>query len=130
MGKQREEYKKLKAKKASQLDQSRIDRLNEIGFQWTIQNWTITTWDDRYQVSIPHVYMLYIARRELSLIGVFRYFLDNHDLISGTGRVQGEARSREDPAQPSALRQLASLSKGPVQDVQGWKKVEIDRRQG
>ncbi len=53
MGKQREEYKKLKAKKSSQLDKSRIDRLNEIGFQWSVQNWTITSWDDRYQVSIP-----------------------------------------------------------------------------
>ncbi|KAL3785275.1 LOW QUALITY PROTEIN: hypothetical protein ACHAW5_008289 [Stephanodiscus triporus] len=48
----REEYKKLKAKKASQLDQSRIDRLNEIGFQWSIQNWTKTSWDDRYQALV------------------------------------------------------------------------------
>lgn len=58
VGKQREEYKKLKAKKASQLDQSRIDRLNEIGFQWSIQNWTITSWDDRYQVSIYPTFIL------------------------------------------------------------------------
>ncbi|KAL3817535.1 hypothetical protein ACHAXA_003708 [Cyclostephanos tholiformis] len=52
VGKQREEYKKLMAKKSSQLDEARINKLNEIGFQWCVQAWTITSWDDRYQALV------------------------------------------------------------------------------
>ena len=51
VGKQREEYKKLKDKKSSQLDKYRIDKLNEIGFQWTILNWTTVSWEDRFEAS-------------------------------------------------------------------------------
>ena len=51
VGKQREEYKKLKDKKSSQLDNYRIDKLNDIGFQWSLMNWTTVSWDDRFEVS-------------------------------------------------------------------------------
>ena len=51
VGKQREEYKKLKDKKSSQLDKYRIDKLNDIGFQWSLLNWTTVSWDDRFEVS-------------------------------------------------------------------------------
>jgi len=49
VGKQREEFKKLKEKKSSQLDKYRIDKLNEINFQWTLQSWTVVSWDDRFE---------------------------------------------------------------------------------
>jgi hypothetical protein len=51
VGKQREEYKKLKDKKSSQLDKYRIDKLNEIGFQWSLLNWTTVSWEDRFEAS-------------------------------------------------------------------------------
>ncbi|KAL7541416.1 hypothetical protein ACHAWF_006928 [Thalassiosira exigua] len=49
VGKQREEYKKLKDKRSSQLDKYRIDKLNEVKFQWSLQSWTVISWDDRYE---------------------------------------------------------------------------------
>jgi len=49
VGKQREEYKKLKDKKSSQLDKYRIDKLNEVEFQWSLQSWTVISWDDRFE---------------------------------------------------------------------------------
>jgi len=48
VGKQREEYKKMKDKKSSQLDKYRIDKLNEVSFQWSLQSWTVISWDDRF----------------------------------------------------------------------------------
>merc|ERR1712194_857019 len=42
------EYKKLKEKKSSQLDKYRIDKLNEVNFQWSLQCWTVISWDDRF----------------------------------------------------------------------------------
>ena len=51
VGKQREEYKRFMNKESSQLDRVRIERLNEVGFQWSIQNWTVVPWEDRFEVS-------------------------------------------------------------------------------
>ncbi|KAL7475654.1 hypothetical protein ACHAW6_001565 [Cyclotella cf. meneghiniana] len=48
VGKQREEYKKFINKESSQLDRTRIDRLNAIGFQWSLQQWTVVPWEDRF----------------------------------------------------------------------------------
>ena len=48
VGKQREEYKKLKDKKSSQLDKYRVDKLTKIKFQWSLQAWKTISWDDRY----------------------------------------------------------------------------------
>jgi hypothetical protein len=50
VGKQREEYKKFVNKQSSQLDRKRIDRLNKIGFQWSLQQWTIVPWEERFEV--------------------------------------------------------------------------------
>ena len=53
--KQREEYKKMTKKKSSQLDKYRIDKLNEIGFQWSLASYTVVSWDDRFEVSLSHL---------------------------------------------------------------------------
>jgi hypothetical protein len=50
VGKQREEYKKYKNKQSSQLDRERIDRLNKIGFQWSLQSYSVIPWDERFEV--------------------------------------------------------------------------------
>jgi len=49
VGKQREEYKKMKDKKSSQLDRYRVDKLNAVRFKWTLQNYTVISWDDRFE---------------------------------------------------------------------------------
>jgi hypothetical protein len=56
VNKQREEYKKLHNKKAtpSQLDKYRIDKLNEINFQWSIQKHDVISWDDRYKALVEY----------------------------------------------------------------------------
>jgi hypothetical protein len=54
VNKQREEYKKIQNKAPSQLDRYRIDRLNEINFQWSIQNYDIISWDDRYKALMEY----------------------------------------------------------------------------
>lgn len=41
--------KHLQNKKSSQLDKYRIDKLNEIDFQWSLQGWKTVSWDDRYE---------------------------------------------------------------------------------
>ena len=41
--------KHLQNKKPSQLDKYRIDKLNEIDFQWSLQSWKTISWDDRYE---------------------------------------------------------------------------------
>ena len=50
VGKQREEYKKFTNKRSSQLSKYRIDKLEEVGFQWSLQQWTVIAWDDRFEV--------------------------------------------------------------------------------
>ena len=50
VGKQREEYKKFINKQSSQLDRHRIDKLNKIGFQWSLQQWSIVPWEERFEV--------------------------------------------------------------------------------
>eukprot|EP00956_Cyclotella_meneghiniana_P002670 scaffold3158_cov47-Cyclotella_meneghiniana.AAC.5 len=49
VGKQREEYKKFVNKQSSQLDRHRIERLNEIGFTWSMQQWTAVPWEERFE---------------------------------------------------------------------------------
>ncbi|KAL7460742.1 hypothetical protein ACHAXS_001187 [Conticribra weissflogii] len=50
VGKQREEYKKFINKQSSQLSKKRIDKLNEVGFQWSLQQWTVIPWEERFEV--------------------------------------------------------------------------------
>lgn len=52
VGKQREEYKKFIGKKSSQLDRHRIEKLNEIGFQWSMHQWTAIPWEERFEVRL------------------------------------------------------------------------------
>mmetsp|Transcript_13924 Transcript_13924/g.27898 ORF Transcript_13924/g.27898 Transcript_13924/m.27898 type:complete len:551 (-) Transcript_13924:2-1654(-) len=49
VGKQREEYKKFMNKQSSQLNKYRIDKLNEVGFQWSLQQWKVIPWDERFE---------------------------------------------------------------------------------
>jgi len=49
VSKQREEMKKLKDKKSSQLDMYRINKLNEINFQWRLQNCSVVSFDERLE---------------------------------------------------------------------------------
>ncbi|KAL9180410.1 hypothetical protein ACHAXT_008380 [Thalassiosira profunda] len=49
VGKQREEYKRMKDKKSSQLDMYRIEKLNAVGFKWSLQNYTVVSWEDRFE---------------------------------------------------------------------------------
>lgn len=41
--------KKLKDKKSSQLDMYRIKKLNEINFQWRLQNCSVVSFDERLE---------------------------------------------------------------------------------
>ena len=41
--------KKLKDKKSSQLDMYRINKLNEINFQWRLQNCSVVSFDERLE---------------------------------------------------------------------------------
>ena len=41
--------KKLKDKKSSQLDMYRINKLNEINFQWSLQNYNVVSFDERLE---------------------------------------------------------------------------------
>lgn len=50
VAKQREEYRKFGKKESSQLSRMRIDKLNEIGFQWSIQQRAVVPWDERFEV--------------------------------------------------------------------------------
>ena len=59
VGKQREEYKKFMNKQSSQLDRNRIDKLNEVGFQWVLQQWTVVPWEERFEVC-RHCVIYYI----------------------------------------------------------------------
>ena len=56
VGKQREEYKKFVNKQSSQLDRHRIERLNEIGFTWSMQQWTAVPWEERFEVREDYVW--------------------------------------------------------------------------
>ena len=40
----------MKDKKSSQIDKYRIDKLNEVNFQWSLQKSTKTTWNVRFEV--------------------------------------------------------------------------------
>ena len=50
VGKQREEYKKFNNKQSSQLDRVRIEQLEKVGFQWSIQQWKNVPWEERFEV--------------------------------------------------------------------------------
>lgn len=40
----------MKDKKSSQIDKYRIDKLNEVNFQWSLQKSTKISWNDRFEV--------------------------------------------------------------------------------
>lgn len=127
VGKQREEYRKLKDKKSSQLDKYRIDKLNEVGFQWSLQSWKIISWNDRFDVS---------DCREAICVPMASFYLMCILLIivlwctPGSKEIQGRARSRQSTPKSSRFWQLANLSKGTIQAIQSGQKVKNHKGKG
>ena len=66
-------------KKSSQLDKYRIDKLNEIGFQWSLASYTVVSWDDRFEVSLGHLHSLRVGCFSFSSKPFIHYLMDfNH----------------------------------------------------
>ncbi|KAL7469173.1 hypothetical protein ACHAXS_009476 [Conticribra weissflogii] len=84
VGKQREEYKKFMNKQSSQLNKYRIDKLNEVGFQWSLQQWKVIPWDERFEVSCFLIPLAAIFTFEQCQISI-KLFL----FTSGTQKIQG-----------------------------------------
>ena len=75
VGKQREEYKKFVNKQSSQLSKYRIDKLNEVGFQWSLQQWTVIPWEDRFEVRYFLFTSFIDCNSNLPIVGTYHTLL-------------------------------------------------------
>ena len=83
-------------KKSSQLDKYRIDKLNEIGFQWSLQNYTVVSWDDRFEVGLA-ILDTWFSELVALAPNPFILCLPPSVLWPGLEEVQGKAWPHQDP---------------------------------